>query len=252
MPPIVLTGAQNVRDVGGLPAGPGTTRTGILLRGDALDALTEADVEQLVDTIGVRHVIDLRSPAERRERGRGLLGATAVRYSDLDVIDEQVLARRSEQRKVAFAAGTDPVRIIADGYDELADLGAQAFVSAIETLVAPDGVPALVHCAIGKDRTGVLVALLLDAAGVDREAIVADYGLSHDSVQAVRARLADSPAFEALAEQVPAFVFEARPATMALFLGHLDEHWGGGRGYFRAHGVDDTLLDRWRDTLIAR
>jgi protein tyrosine/serine phosphatase len=251
MPPIILTGAHNVRDVGGLPALDGTTRPGVLLRGDALDALTETDVQQLVDTIGLRHVIDLRSPAERLERGRGLLGTTGVRYSDLDVVDEDVLARRSQNRKDAFAAGTDPIQIIADGYVELAELGAPAFVGALQTLIAPDGVPALVHCAIGKDRTGVLVALVLDAAGVDREAIVADYALSHDSLQAIRERLADSAAFEALAQQVPAFVFEARPATMARFLDQLHARWGGAAGYFTTHGVADDALDRWRSTLVS-
>jgi hypothetical protein len=96
----------------------------------------------------------------------------------------------------------------------------------------------------------VLVALLLDAAGVDREAIVADYALSHDSLEAIRTRLADSAAFEALAEQVPAFVFEARPATMARFLEHLEARWGGGRSYFTAHGVPAALLDQWRAVLI--
>jgi protein tyrosine/serine phosphatase len=250
MPPIILTGAHNVRDVGGLPGRLGTTRPGVLLRGDAVDALTAADVQQLVETIGLQHVIDLRSPAERLERGRGLLGTTTVHFSDLDVVDEEVLARRSQNRRAAFAAGTDPVTIIADGYVELAELGAPAFVGALKTLIAPAGLPALVHCAIGKDRTGVLVALLLDAAGVDREAIVADYALSHDSVQVIRAQRASSPAFEALAEQVPAFVFEARPATMASFLDHVHARWGGAGGYFAAHGVEDALLDRWRDVLI--
>jgi len=250
MAKIELTGAHNVRDVGGLPATGGATRPDVLLRGDALDALSDADVDRLVDGVGLKHVVDLRSRAERIERGRGLLGTTAVRYSELDVIDEAVLARRSADRTSAYAAGTDPVRIIADGYLELAQLGAPAFVSALGSLVNPDGVPALVHCAIGKDRTGVLIALLLDAAGVDRDAIVADYALSHVSRAAIQARVEQSQALQALAEQVPAFVFEADPATMTRFLDHLDGQWGGARGYFGAHRVDGAVLDQWQRVLI--
>src|SRR5436190_13092803 len=88
MTQIVLEGAHNVRDLDGLPAGAAVTRAGVLLRSDALDALTAADLAVLVDQHRLAHVIDLRSRAERIEKGRGLLGETEVRYSDLDVINE--------------------------------------------------------------------------------------------------------------------------------------------------------------------
>jgi hypothetical protein len=138
--------------------------------------------------------------------------------------------------------------IIADGYVELLELGAPALAAALEGIVAPGGVPALVHCAIGKDRTGVLVALLLAAAGVEREAIVADYALSHQAVSHIREQLEQSDAFRALAKQVPAFVFDATPQTMELFLERLDERWGGA-GYFVA-SVDPAAVERWRRLFV--
>jgi protein-tyrosine phosphatase len=250
MTQINLVGAHNVRDLDGLAAGDASTRPDVLLRGDALDALTAADVAVLVHEHGLAHVVDLRSRAERAERGRGLLGETGIRYSDLDVIDETALARRQDTRATSFAAGVDPDVIISDGYVELLELGAPVFVQAFESIVAPGGVPALVHCAIGKDRTGVLVALLLDSAGVDRKAIVADYALSHQTMSHVREQLERSEAFQALAKQIPAFVFDATPRTMELFLDRLEERWGGGRGYFTANGVDPGVLDRWRTIFI--
>ena len=250
MTQIQLEGAHNVRDLDGLPAGATTTRTGVLFRSDALDALSAADVAALVDDRGLAHVVDLRSRAERVERGRGRLGDTGVRYSELDVIDEAALARRSDHRAASFAAGVDPNVIIADGYVELLELGAPAFAAALESIVAPDGVPALVHCAIGKDRTGVLVALLLAAAGVGREAIVADYALSHQAVSHIREQLEQSDAFRALAQHVPAFVFGATPETMELFLDRLDERWGGAEGYFVASGVDPAVVERWRQLFL--
>ncbi len=252
MTQIQLEGAHNVRDVGGLPARTGSTRSGVLLRSDALDALTPADVDRLVTDIGLAHVIDLRSHAERAERGRGLLGQTSVRYSDLDVIDENDLVRRQETRSASFAAGLDPAVIIADGYVELLELGAPAFVAAIESIVAPGGAPALVHCAIGKDRTGVLVALLLDAAGVERDAIVADYALSHQTLGHIREQLEQSQAFQALARKIPAFVFDATPETMERFLDRLHDGWGGATGYFSVNGVDPRVIDEWRALLVTR
>jgi protein-tyrosine phosphatase len=247
---IELEGARNVRDLGDLPARHGRTRRRRLLRSDALDALTGADVARLVDDVGIVHVIDLRSRLERAERGRGLLGAGAVTYSELDVVNEQVLSRRSKDRATAFATGIEPHIIIADGYVELLELGGQAFGGALERLVAPGGLPALVHCAIGKDRTGVLIALLLDAAGVDRAAIVADYARTGERMRVIIERIQSSRAFDNMARQIPAFVFEARAETMERFLQRLDDIWGGAEGYFAAQGVGADVIERWRAELI--
>lgn len=245
-----LDGAVNGRDIGGLPAAGGRTRAGVLLRCDALDALSGADVSYLVHSIGLSHVVDLRSAGERAERGRGRLGDTAVRYTKLAVIDDDVLARRRDARAAAFAAGEDPVRIIADGYVELLELGASGFVSVLEAIVEPEGAPVLVHCSAGKDRTGVLVALLLDAAGVDRDAIVADYAATAERLPALRARLERARAFQEVAAEIPAFVLDARPETMRLFLESLDQRHGGPSAFLRAHGAGDDLLDAWREMLI--
>ena len=109
---IDLAGAHNVRDLGGLRAGPRRTRPNVLLRADALDGLTAADVTELVEARGLAHVVDLRSGHERVERGRGALGATPVRYTEVEVIGPDDLARRAETRAAVVrrraAAGADP------------------------------------------------------------------------------------------------------------------------------------------------
>ena len=247
---IELDGAYNVRDLGGLPARDGVTRPGVLLRSDALDALTDDDVACLVEQRSLVHVFDLRSRSEREQRGRGPLGATTVTYSELEVIVEADVERRRRERSVALASGTAPDDILALGYAELLDLGRAAFPAALTRLVAPDGTPALVHCAAGKDRTGVLVALLLDAAGVDREAIVADYAATQERMAPIIERLASASAYHAVAEQVPAFVYEARAGTMERFLTLLDDRWGGAASFFTANGVDAEAVDTWRTLFI--
>jgi protein tyrosine/serine phosphatase len=248
---IDLEGAHNVRDLGGLPTtGGAVTRPGVLLRSDALDALTDADVQRLVDGVGLAHVVDLRSNRERVERGRGALGTSGVTYSELEVIDDKDVDRRRDTRASAFSAGTDPDTIIATGYAELLDLGRSAFVEAVNAVAAPGGTPALVHCTAGKDRTGVLVALLLDVAGVEREAIVADYAATHERMPAIVERIRSASAYQEVAEEVPAFVFGATEATMRHFLTHLDETWGGGEAYFEANGAAPSTLATWRARFV--
>jgi protein-tyrosine phosphatase len=248
---IQLDGAYNVRDLGGLPANDGVTRSGVLLRADALDALTEADVARLVEELGLAHVFDLRSQAERDQRGRGRLGTTGVVYSELEVVAQADLERRRDERSAAFVSGGEPEEILALGYAELLDLGRVAFATALTRIVASGGTPALVHCAAGKDRTGVLVALLLDAAGVEREAIVADYAATQERMARIIERLASATAYQTMAEQVPGFVFEARAGTMQQFLALLDERWGGAVEFFVANGADPAAVDEWRAMFVA-
>ena len=247
---IELDGAHNARDLGGLRAGDARTRSGVLLRSDALHELSAADVTHLVDVVGLAHVVDLRSGAERLERGRGPLGSTGVRYTELEVIGPDVLARRAETRAASFAAGLSPAAILSDGYVELLDLGAAAFTKAFAAIVEPGGVPALVHCAIGKDRTGVLIALCLDAAGVDRAEIVADYARSGERMAPIIARWTEANPSSGLTEQLAAFTAMAVPETMEQVLAHLHERWGGAGGYLMANGQSPEVIERWRAQLI--
>lgn len=251
---IDLEGAHNVRDLGALPAGSGVTRHGVLLRSDALDELTAEDVRRLVDELDLAHVVDLRSGSERLERGRGRLGASGVRYTEPEVIGPADLARRAEVRAAAVAAGHPPTQILSEGYIELLDIGAGAFVEAFERIVEPGGAPALVHCAIGKDRTGVLVALLLDAAGVDRAAIATDYGRSGERMEPIIARwLSPERAPQrrrAMTEQLAAFTATSAPETMDLVLAHLDQRWGGGAEFLVHHGASPRRIEDWRRLLV--
>jgi protein-tyrosine phosphatase len=247
---IELEGAHNARDMGGLRTAGGRTRAGVLLRSDALDALTRGDVERLTTEVALAHVVDLRSSAERDERGRGRLGETGVRYTELEVIGPDDLERRRAAREAAFAAGRPPAEIMADGYAELLQLGAGAFVEGFRRIVEPGGAPVLVHCAAGKDRTGVMVALLLDVAGVERRQIIADYAASDGRMAPIIERLGAAASYERPADAVQAFMLGALAPTMEHFVAHLDEQWDGGAGFFLAHGVEEAALDRWRALFV--
>ena len=151
-----------------------------------------------------------------------------------------------------FADGSDAVTIMSDGYIELLELGASAFAEAFQRIAAPGGTPALVHCAAGKDRTGVLVALLLDVAGVEVELIAADYAVSNERMAPIIDRLGAGASYEPAHSEHPPFVSEAVADTMVRFLQHLHEYWDGAAPYFQAHGVNVSTIDAWRKTFIVR
>jgi protein tyrosine/serine phosphatase len=247
---IELEGAHNVRDLGGLPAAQGRTRHGVLLRSDAVDRLTSSDVAHLVEYVGLRHVIDLRSQTEREGRGRGLLGAGGPRYTELQVLTPEDLRRRAATRAAAFAAGHPPAQILSDGYVEMLELGASAFAQALVSLVEPSGTPALVHCAIGKDRTGVLVALLLAAVDVDPAAISADYAASTVGLERLVSRWQETEDTHVIDDQIAAFTATAPSVTMDSLLATLESRWGDAAAFFRVHGVPDEVLDAWQELLI--
>jgi protein-tyrosine phosphatase len=159
---IRLPGTVNLRDVGGYPAGGGTVRWGTLLRSDALHRLDDSGRAAL-SARGLRTVIDLRTDDEVRAAPSALDDAGA-RTFHVPVFD-------------AAAIGGLPPELAAVYRYMIDDCGA-AIASAIGHLCAGGALPALVHCTAGKDRTGLVVALVLEVIGVPDDVIAADYALS--------------------------------------------------------------------------
>jgi protein tyrosine/serine phosphatase len=193
-----LQGAVNARDLGGLPlAGGGATRPGVLLRTDNLQSLHHTDVRLLVDELRVRVVVDLRTGVEVTAEGPGPLtreAAVEIRHrslypeagqnTDLDVLPWQ---------------GVDPMGHLRESPAVRAYLGylrdrPDSIIAALRDVAYADGA-AIVHCAAGKDRTGVVCAFALTIAGVPQEEIVADYVATDERIDAIVARLAASPTY---------------------------------------------------------
>jgi hypothetical protein len=233
-----LEGAVNARDVGGLPlADGGATRPGVLVRTDNLQSLTERDIAALQE-LGVRLVVDLRTTAEVELEGPGpLTGRLEIRHRSLfpeagartDAAIEEVLPW---QRRGAGDPEESPVVRSYLGY--LADRP-DSVVAALRDVTEAEGA-ALVHCAAGKDRTGVVVALALEAAGVEREAVVADYVATGERMSAVLARLRASPTYAADLDGLPDDVHVPRAESLERVLELLDARHGGARGWLERHG----------------
>jgi protein-tyrosine phosphatase len=236
-----MEGLDNVRDVGGLPLRHGgRTRFGELLRSANLHYVTPGDVAHLVDEFGLRLVIDLRTAREIDRDGPTAVAGAGVETVALSFIPEDgaPLPETGDH--------TDPLLRAYLGY--LVDR-TENVVEAVQLLGRPDAGPALVHCAAGKDRTGVLVALVLDAVGVEREAVVADYALSAEQVEAMFRRWTTAVGDEMPADLAPHL---PRAEVIATVLARLDEEHGGAAGWLQANGLDEASLDRLRARLTGR
>ena len=180
-----LSGAFNFRDLGGLPTAEGRlTRAGRLFRSDTLQALTEADVTYLIQALGVMLVMDLRDADEAVEQGRGLLDRSPLCYVNLPL-------------EAAPAANAAPGRVggaTLDFYLGHLDSTSSVLPLALQILAVSLTRPTVVHCAAGKDRTGLVVALVLGIAGVRDEAIVADYMATAQNMQRINERSRPGPA----------------------------------------------------------
>ena len=175
-------GTANFRDLGGLPTEDGgRTRSGLLFRSDTLQELTEPDVEVLVHQLGLRLVVDLRASGEVETEGRGLLAGSAVRHVNL------ALNSRDERAIPDLTADS-----LVGHYLGYLAVSAAAAVQVFHSL-ADDGLPAVVHCAAGKDRTGVMTAIVLRALGVPAEVVAQDYARSADAIPKILARLRRLP-----------------------------------------------------------
>jgi hypothetical protein len=229
----------NLRDLGGLATtGGDRTRHGVLLRSDSLDYASDADVAHLRHVVGLRTVVDLREPAQ--ESGRGPLGtvvegATAIDFVSLPCHDRDVTPAT---RHLYY-------------FGLLGRYGAD-FAGLVRRLAVDGAVPVLVHCHLGCDRTGTVIAMLLRLAGVSDEEICADYARSAAAAAGIRARdeALRAERGEPSLDDASYAAWANRPEIMADTLALVDAEWGGMRGWAGAYGLDDHAIDAWRAVLI--
>jgi protein-tyrosine phosphatase len=220
-----LEGCANFRDVGGLPTANGAAvRRGRLFRSNALIAATTADRCRLGE-LGVATVIDLRSDDEVAWS----CDAVAPGAVRLHLPLGDLLGTCDDWHR-----WRDPW-YVADRYFELCLAGAASITELFAVLTDPATYPVVVQCSLGKDRTGVVIALVLRAIGVPVRHIVEEYSRSRYAafrmVDGLLAQLDDEHR-HALGPYLPALL-AADPFTMLRFLGRVDDEFGSITGYLR-------------------
>ena len=185
---VVLDGAVNVRDIGGYRSsscGLEVTR-GRLFRGDSLSQLTDLDTERL-DQLGLRTVIDFRTPGERLLGGTDRLpygiefASFPVSGGDLGAVYELIADGDHDRQHRVLGDGRAAELMVDINRGFVTDVRQrEAFGAALRLLCSPGRLPLLYHCTSGKDRTAWMTAIVLTALGVPRELVLRDYLLSND------------------------------------------------------------------------
>jgi protein-tyrosine phosphatase len=217
---IALAGCYNFRDLGGYPTNDGGhLRWRRLFRADGLTRLSEEDCAALTE-LGLATVIDLRTVSEVHDRGRFPVEAVEVEYHHLPLSES--------------IPGTEEVpdwgeaQYVSARYTHLLKEGRDSINRAIGLLASDGSLPAVFHCSAGKDRTGVLAAVVLGGLGVPDEVIVDDYALSGIGtsrlMQALREEYAD--AVEEV-EKYATAILRVLPEAMAGFIADVRAEYGG-------------------------
>lgn len=253
-----LIGVRNFRDVGGLPTEDGRrVRHGVLYRSGHLAHATEQDAAFLA-SLGLRTVFDFRNAADRELEGPDV-ELPGVRHVNLPLSDP---ADGAEFWRMVRDGGTDRLReLLGDGraHDRMVGSYRRMVVERtaehghVLRALADDHVPALLHCAAGKDRAGLTVAVALLALGVRREAILADYLESNAPHRRYRVHRGENAPGARSPEVMELLspLFEAREDYLTAAFETIESTWGGVDPYLeRGLGVTDEVRERLREQLV--
>jgi protein-tyrosine phosphatase len=235
-----LRGTSNLRDVGGYPTASGRpTRWQRLLRSDSLHLLDVQTQAQFVEA-GLRTVIDLRYPDELAAKPNVFAASDVVRYVNIPLLDGSAVTRVGTQ-----------VPDLRELYRMILDERAEQLGEVLTALAEPSGLPAVVHCSAGKDRTGVVVAVVLALAGVSPQTIAEDYALTStyfgDELRVMARAQAESRGidwerFEPLLSCPPEYMIET--------LDYITERHGSVEAYVYSIGITGDQIAALRDSLL--
>ena len=243
---IPFEGCHNFRDVGGYKAINGSmVGWRRLYRSSEIHYMTDADVTHARDSLGVTTAIDLRQPSVAARDGERYLTRPPVRYHNIALIDDGDAASDLEP--------ADPIPMTVDYLQRLEQPQyGGGIINAIKTIAEPDALPAVFHCSAGKDRTGLLAAVLLGVLGVADEDIVRDYAITARYMHRLVDHwwLTDRKSSAKYFNRLPPYMYDARPETMEYVLTTLYREYGSMQGYFEAQGGDAALIRRLEDILL--
>ncbi len=241
---ISLEAVHNFRDLGGYPTDNGqTTKWRTLFRADGLYRLTPQDAQRVID-LGVQTVIDLRTPNEVKTRGTFPVKKFPINFHHLPIIDATWNDGDTPEIE-------DVVEFLVWAYREMLEHASTKFADAIKLLAEQNVLPAVFHCAAGKDRTGLLAAFILSILGVHEEIISADYGNTADGMKRLIewAKVSQPELADAYAN-MPARFAASDPRAMAVILSDLNTKHGSVQNYLREIGVNENVFTALRAELL--
>ena len=246
---LTLSAPVNLRDLGGIPIDGGVLRPGLAIRTDDIAYATEEIAERLVAD-GLTAIIDLRSPLEIAITGRGPLAQYPTAYHHLPLIADVVTATPKDNSGFSHEA-------MGKMYLALVEDAASQLVTALNVIAHTPGTTVF-HCAAGRDRTGVLAAMLLLALGAADDDIIADYARTGDNMLAIMERnkvmmgaMWKAIGFDAETPNTTGLLEGRMEVAMQIALATLRERHGDALGPLRAAGLSDDTIARLRKRALA-
>jgi len=248
-PGIKMNALLNFRDLGEASSGAEKSlKKGIIFRTANPDRLTRDDMTKLL-SLNIRSVIDLRAPHEVEPGAVKIEGSRRISLP----LDFQNKTREKLKPVLRLKNYEEEVTKISQSlYIEMLDAAAPVFRNVLEILLQPDGYPAIIHCQVGKDRTGIISALLLLALGADRQEIITDFMRSNDELMPffkrsfLRRKILS---FGFFPHKAVLFAVTVRRNNIEAVLDRVEEHYGGIEGYLSSAGFDISRLNELRDKL---
>ena len=223
--PVPMDGTCNFRDLGGYPANGGTIKKGCFYRSDALHRLSEDDLSWMEEK-KITYVLDLRSRSEV-EQAPDRIRENFTYYS----------IPMSDRMNDSQEALSIPER--------LSDLYIK---EVMERIAERNGEPVVFHCAVGKDRTGVIAMLLLRLAGVSEEVVEADYSVSAENMKSIFEE--QRKIFKQRGIEISDVLLSSPKEEMEITLDYLDSTWGNAETYLKECGVNAEDLEKLKKILV--
>jgi len=237
-----IDGLVNIRDLGGMVTQDGRTlRSGRVIRSDNPKALTDVGREQFLEQVAPGYVIDLRMALEFRREGYDL-------GPGIEIVNCPMTPQSGVNQEQIDAGMCDN---LIDDYMQQIAVNGQYVAEALAVIADADRQPVVVHCTAGKDRTGIVIAMLLDILGVSHDHITADYHVTTRNMAPIIEGIRNAPVFRenGLAD-APDWIFASDPETMAGFLARLTETYGGAEAWALAQGLTPDQIASLRSSLL--
>ena len=236
---LAIQGTYNIRDLGGYKTRDGSlTRWGTLLRSDKLYHLSPASKQAIID-LGVKTIVDLRYSIEMETEPDDFAHSQVVHYMPMPLYE---------------LSGDGTLPAIPDNLEEMytmiLDHRQGQIAKTFRTLFAPGALPGLYHCTAGKDRTGLMSALILGAVGVPEETIIEDYVLSARYLNHLLDQLRKQAKQMGYDTAWYDRLLTCEPATMRRTLDHLAKHYGDIHSYLLKTGLSQAELEQYRQALV--
>ncbi len=248
---IALDGASNFRDIGGYPTTSAQrVRRGRVYRSDDPGNLTDADLDTVL-ALGIRKVCDLRKPSELEQTPSRLIGAPGVEVLNL-AIGSDASDRPFTEQMFAGELRTFSEAEMAELYIRILREFPASFAGALRCAAQSGDYPMLVHCAAGKDRTGLVIAAILSVLGVDEAVIASDYELTEQNLREWRVREIE-PKLQAVGvpyDDVSA-LFGSSATVLRSTFALVRNEWGSMPNYLLEYaGLSQVTLDEIRAALL--